>query len=96
MTKRSVSITHGLNATWVNDSVGYCIGRFGRNGIDVHMPAGNHSNTECLHCTHGPTSMADWLEFKRLMLTHYQVTVTDKDMPNFLHLLQKKLTKNIC
>jgi hypothetical protein len=67
---------------WVNNAVG-CIGRFGRNGIDIHhMPGSAESlKTECLFCTHAPTTRADWDLFVKKMLEFYKVNVPAKYMP---------------
>lgn len=73
---------HGDGITvWVNDPVS-CIGRFGKNGIDIHKPFEMHGDgTECLLCTHTETSRHDWEVFKQNMKGFYNVEVTDEHMP---------------
>lgn len=61
---------------WVNRGTG-CIGRFGKNGIDVHSV----DTVTCLHCTHERTSAGDWEVFKEKMIEHHLVLVTDIHKP---------------
>lgn len=65
---------------WVNSDKGYCLGRFGRMGIDVHRPPGD-TKGECLYCTHAPVTARDWKMFKTQMKRHHNVVVTDQDKP---------------
>ena len=64
---------------WVNDNTGYCIGRFGRMGIDIH--AGPDSDTECLYCTHQPVTKTDWQTFVDGMKKFHNVTGLEKHCP---------------
>ena len=68
---------------WVNSQQGDCIGRFGRNGIDIHRTVEAQLNgaDQCLHCTHGAVTADRWQEFKDKMLELYGVTVTDEHKP---------------
>lgn len=68
---------------WVNASTGDCIGRFGRNGIDIHRTVQDQMDgkDQCLFCTHAPVTRDEWELFKVKMLELYRVTVTDEHMP---------------
>lgn len=68
---------------WVNASTGECIGRFGRMGIDIHqtVEAQLESHSQCLECTHGPTTVEDWDRFRAAMLEHYGIEVPVHHMP---------------
>lgn len=82
----SHEILASANAVWVNDDTGHCIGRFGRLGIDVHHAAAAAlaEPSQCLACTHGRTSEAEWQRFRALMLEHHGVAVPDAARPGFL------------
>lgn len=69
---------------WVNGGDGYCLGRFGRMGIDVHCSPFQSADGkgECLFCTHGPVNAQDWETFKQQMKTCHDVTVTDQYKPD--------------
>lgn len=67
---------------WVNGPA-FCMGRFGRNGIDIHRAPGSQLELgECLFCTHAPTTEEDWETFKTKMNELYGVTVSDKHRPD--------------
>jgi len=68
---------------WVN-SAGYCIGRFGRMGIDIHRPPTEQARSECLFCTHERPDRAAWETFKAEMKRHYAIDVGDEHMPTRL------------
>lgn len=67
---------------WVNERSGYCLGRFGRMGIDVHVDPMDNKGTQCAFCTHGPVTALDWDIFKRKMLEVHDVVVDDKYLPD--------------
>ena len=71
---------------WVNSHEGCCIGRFCRQGIDVHHdgPEQVRLGQQCLDCKKGPTTLADWTHFKEAMWRHFLVIVGDQHMPKFL------------
>ena len=62
---------------WV-DGPGGCIGRFGLNGIDVHTA----DASGCLHCTHEPTTAADWDIFVAKMDEQHGVQVPAEHKPD--------------
>jgi hypothetical protein len=65
------------DTVWVNSPT-CCIGRFSKRfGMDIHRTVEQQMQGEpqCLHCTHGGGTHADWLEFVRLMKHHFNVTV---------------------
>ncbi len=67
---------------WVNGDDGCCLGRFGLQGVDVHRTV--HEQREkgqCLECTHGPTTRADWDLFVQSMKTRHNIAVGDKYLP---------------
>ena len=68
------------HTVWVNGVQG-CIARFGPNGIDIHT----EDTASCLHCTHEPTEIAEWLVFQAKMREHYGITVTDAHRPTRLN-----------
>ncbi len=84
MTAPQVQIDTGANAVWVNTAT-YCIGRFGRMGIDIHRDLGAQTDGqgECLLCTHGAVSEADWDAFVAGMLEHHGVTVPASAKPDW-------------
>lgn len=79
-------ITTDSKTVWVNDSQGCCIGRFSKNGIDVHhnIKTQMENSISCLDCKPGPTTIDDWRHFQTAMLAHYKIVIDDKYMPFFL------------
>ncbi len=72
--------TDGITV-WINSPDGL-LGRFGRQGIDVHRPAGEQQEQgECLFCTHQRVTVEDWRQFQAKMLEHFKITVGDQYMP---------------
>jgi hypothetical protein len=71
-----VGIVSDGTVVWVNRSTG-CIGRFGKNGIDVHSV----DTSTCLHCTHERATKKNWEVFKEKMLEHHLVVVTNIHKP---------------
>lgn len=73
-------------AVWVNASDGSCIGRFGRLGVDVHrsVTAQLAGEPECLVCTHGKVTPAEWALFVDAMAEYHKVVIEDRHMPKFL------------
>ena len=66
---------------WVNGRDGL-ISRFGMAGIDIHKSlVEQESGNECLFCTHGRTTIADWELFKQKMLELYGATISDEHRP---------------
>lgn len=77
-----IEILSDGRTVWVN-MAGCSIGRFGPYGIDVHrtIQAQMEGQPECLACTHGPTTLADWRRFQTSMMDHYGVIIPDNHMP---------------
>ena len=77
--------THSDGVTvWVNGETGL-LGRFGVMGIDVHRPMSEQREKgECLHCTHGLVTRADWDVFVAKMKEHFGITVSQRHMPKRL------------
>jgi len=75
-------ITTDGTTVWVNSSDG-AIARFGKNGIDIHCSLGEmvEFGTQCLQCTHQPTTVDDWRAFQDGMLKHHGISVSDGFMP---------------
>jgi len=66
---------------WVNGAMGL-LGRFGRNGIDIHRPlAAQAEHGECLFCTNTPTTAVDWDVFVSKMQELHGVKVHGKYIP---------------
>lgn len=70
---------------WVNGPAS-CLGRFGLTGIDIHRAFTGvvQSDSECLYCTHGVTTKADWETFVTKMLELHGVPVLHEHMPDRL------------
>lgn len=85
MTDQTIQIDIGHRAIWVNAETGECIGRFGVYGIDVHRRMVDQHLGECLDCTHGRVTPAEWTRFQESMLAHHGVDLSDVDMPSFVH-----------
>jgi hypothetical protein len=78
--EKAYDITTDGRTVWVNAAS--CLGRFGLQGIDIHRPAAEQPDLgECLYCTHGPTTRADWDVFVAKMLEHHAIKVLAKYMP---------------
>jgi hypothetical protein len=74
-------ITTDGKTIWVNGEISL-LGRFGLFGVDIHRPLTEQQNKgECLFCTHGKTARRDWELFKIGMKHYFDITVTDKYMP---------------
>lgn len=74
-------ITSDGVTVWVNGESGL-LGRFGVNGIDIHRPAEVQATLGvCLHCTHTPSTEADWYVFVAKMEEHYGVVVGPQHKP---------------
>lgn len=74
-------ITSDGVTVWVNGERGL-LGRFGRNGIDVHhAPSAQQTKGECLFCTHAPTTIEDWETFRAKMQEHYGIVVPRSHLP---------------
>ena len=71
---------------WVTGPEGDCVGRFGRLGIDIHneIAAQVSGAPQCLECTHGPVTPADWDRFRVAMQEHYGIDVPDAHRPTYL------------
>jgi len=66
---------------WVNGEAGL-LGRFGKNGIDVHRPmTEQQEHGECLYCTHSTVTLDDWRVFQSKMEEHFGIIISDKYMP---------------
>lgn len=66
---------------WVNGLTSL-LGRFGRFGIDIHIPLEQQREKgECLFCTHVETTAEDWLQFVAKMQELHGVTVSERYRP---------------
>lgn len=75
----------GARAVWVNAGTGECIGRFGVYGIDVHRTIADQYLGECLDCTHGRVTLADWTRFQRSMLAYHGVDISNVEVPSWIN-----------
>jgi len=68
---------------WVNGRDGL-LGRFGVNGIDIHHPltAQVELGSECLFCTHAPTTAEDWDLFVGKMFSEFGIVVLKEHRPD--------------
>lgn len=84
-TTDDIEITSDGKTVWVNDAHGCCIGRFSRNGVDIHRTLAEQIEgaSECLDCTHGIDS-GTWERFVAGMLEYHSVVVPDIHKPKFL------------
>lgn len=84
--ENNCEITSDGRMVWINDNSGCCVGRFGKNGIDVHHsgPMQMDLGEQCLEFKIGPTNFSDWRDFQGAMKRHYRVMVKDAHMPKFL------------
>lgn len=78
-------VEHSYTSCWVN-TASSCIGRFGQMGIDIHRPIEEQveGQSECLHCTHGPTTVEHWYEFVAKMAELYGVVIDSAQTPGFI------------
>lgn len=79
-------VTSDGKTVWVNAPSGECVSRFGKYGVDVHRTIADQEAglVECLACTHGPVTMADWKLFQEATVKFYGVEVSDKHLPKYL------------
>ena len=73
-----IQVSGNLDTVWTTAADGSCVGRFSKRfGIDVHttMSEQLEGASQCLFCTHSPTSSDDWETFRRLMSHHYAIPV---------------------
>jgi len=63
---------------WINGPI--LLGRFSKNGIDVHVDA------QCIDgsCSPGACGLKEWREFQVLMHAHHEIDVPDNHMPKYL------------
>jgi hypothetical protein len=78
-------ISFGDRAVWVN-SAGGCLGRFGKNGIDVHRAIDEEGlpQPQCLFCTHAPVNLDDWTRFVDAMKQFHGVDISSYAPPTWL------------
>lgn len=85
---RAHEVRNDGRTVWVNSGkTGAALARFGPNGIDIHKeidPDAELDGTECLSCTHGPATLADWGRFVREVQEFYGVTVGEEHRPTWL------------
>lgn len=72
---RAPMLTHDVQydgqTVWVHSSDGFTVARFGKQGVDIHLP----DATGCIDCTHGPTGAQEWTRFVDGCLQHYGVEI---------------------
>lgn len=74
------------NTVWVFAFDGSTVGRFSKRfGIDAHRSAKEQLEgaPECIHCTHAPATLSDWILFCDLMDTHHGIRV-EKGLVTFM------------
>jgi hypothetical protein len=72
-----VQLSDSRTAVWVHASDGSTVGRFGRQGIDLHNTVSEQMNgaSECRLCTHGQPGIEDWNLFREKALEWWGVNV---------------------
>lgn len=79
--KTLVEIDSDGVTVWVNGA-SWLLGRFGRQGIDIHRAVGEQQECgECLFCTHKPTTREDWDVFVTKMSELHGIRVPQRHMP---------------
>lgn len=66
------------STVWVHAIDGSTVGRFSKRfGLDIHTTVTQQmaGASQCLHCTHSPPGLNDWLKFCELMLHHHGIEV---------------------
>ena len=81
MAAEDVEFVSDGRTVWINNALGYCLGRFGLMGIDVHVPPRDDQRRECAYCTHKPTTEADWHVFVEKMREVHGVRVPAEHQP---------------
>jgi len=81
-----IEIESDGRVVWVNDPTGCCIGRFSKNGVDVHRtgPEQVELGTQCLDCFHEGNPAEQWDRFVSSMKTHHGVDVSARHRPKFV------------
>lgn len=81
--QKGIEIASDGKTVWINGADGCCIGRFCRNGIDIHHDAKRQIalGHQCMDCKAGPCTASDWEDFKAGMLRSYGVLIGDKHIP---------------
>ncbi len=71
---------------WVNTTG--AIGRFNKNGFEVHKKPEEQMETgeECIECYHGKTEVIHWRRWVQEMKKHHDVDIDDDHMPLFLRM----------
>lgn len=86
-TKRSIGYlveTDG-RVVWVNSSMGMCIGRFSKDGVDVHADYdGQRAGIHCLDCIHDLPPVEAWDRFVASMKKFHDVDVDASFRPAFV------------
>lgn len=84
--KDGMEIVSDGKTVWINSEAGCCLGRFSKNGIDIHKDVEQQmtDGQQCLDCKPGPVNLFDWRRFQSGMLRFYGVVVTDRHIPIYL------------
>lgn len=71
---------------WINDNTGCCIGRFTRNGVDVHRTGPEQVGTgqQCLDCFNDADPSLAWSRFVDSMRVHHRVEIPAGAKPSFV------------
>lgn len=75
-------ITSDGVTVWVNSDEGYCLARFGRMGIDVHLQPRYAGENECAYCTHAKTTKMDWYTFKKETSRVHGIDIPEAYLPD--------------
>ena len=74
-----LQLSDNRTAVWVHSSDGSTVGRFGRQGVDLHntVTAMLQGAPECRLCTHGKPTKADWELFREKVLEWWGIRVPE-------------------
>lgn len=75
----TLQLTSLKDAVWIHSEDGSTVGRFGRNGIDIHntFTVQQETGVQCLLCTHRPVTPDDWALFREMALDLWAVDVPE-------------------
>lgn len=75
--KYELQLSDARNAVWIHASDGSTVGRFGRQGVDLHNTVSEQmaGASECRLCTHGQVTVVEWEMFREKALEWWGVEV---------------------
>ncbi len=79
----SFEVASDGTTVWVNDDQGTNVGRFSKNGIDIHHNLADQERLgkQCFDCKAGPCGIDDWAHFVAMIWVRNAVRVDNKHRP---------------